>query len=115
MPLETVPLELPAPIDAYFVADRGDGTEVADCFTPDAVVEDEGHTYRGTTAIRQWRADVAAKFTYTCEPLAVEERQRIAGLLAQHLHMARGARGQFDFGTRGQRCRAVETGHLLFI
>lgn len=67
-------LQLPQPIDAYFEADKGRGEAVADCFTPDAVVQDEGHTYRGHDEIRRWRADVASKYTYTCEPLRVEDQ-----------------------------------------
>lgn len=67
-------IELPAPIAAYYAADQGNGETVADCFTPDAVVQDEGRTYRGVDEIRRWRADVAARFTYTCEPLAAEQQ-----------------------------------------
>jgi len=67
-------IELSAPIAAYFEADKGTGAGVAACFTADAVVQDEGHTYRGTDEIRQWREDVAAKFTYTVEPLSVEQQ-----------------------------------------
>ena len=67
-------IELPTPIAAYFNADRGSSKTVAACFTADAVVQDEGHTYRGTEEIRQWRDDVAAKFTYTCESLTVERQ-----------------------------------------
>lgn len=63
-------VELPDPIAAYFTADQGAGEAVADCFTPAAVVHDEGRTYRGVDEIRRWRADVAAKFTYVCDPLA---------------------------------------------
>jgi hypothetical protein len=69
-----MPIDLPAPIAAYFAADQGSGENVADCFTADAVVQDEGHTYRGTDEIRRWRTDVAAKFTYTCEPLAAKSQ-----------------------------------------
>lgn len=65
-------LKLPEPIAAYFIADRGAGETVADCFTPAAVVQDEGHVYRGADEIRRWRADVAAKFTYVCDPLAID-------------------------------------------
>lgn len=110
MPLETVPLELPAPIDAYFVADRGDGTAVADCFTPDAVVEDEGHTYRGATAIRQWRTDVAAKFTYTCEPLAVEERpdRTVVTCRLEGDFPGSPANLRFAFGVEGDKISALE-------
>jgi hypothetical protein len=45
---------------------------------------------------------------------AVEQRDAIARLQAQHLHMARGAGGQVDFGTGGQGSGAVEAGHLLY-
>lgn len=66
-------LDLPKPVANYFEADQGKGEHVAQCFTPDAVVEDEGHTYRGTDEIRSWRANIAAQFTYTCEPLTVHQ------------------------------------------
>ena len=32
------------------------------CFTPDAVVEDEGHTHRGTSEIRAWIEEAFAKY-----------------------------------------------------
>jgi hypothetical protein len=67
-------LNLPKPVAAYFDADRGNGESVAQCFASDAVVKDEGNTYHGTHEIRKWRADVAAKYTYTCQPLAVEQQ-----------------------------------------
>ena len=67
-------LTLPQSIAAYFDADREGDEAIAVCFSPDAVVKDEGHTYRGREEIRRWRADVAAKFSYTCEPLSVEEQ-----------------------------------------
>ena len=65
-------IELPAPIAAYFEADRGTADAVANCFTNDAVVQDEGHTYHGISEIRKWRIDAAAKYTYTCEPMSAE-------------------------------------------
>jgi len=37
-------------------------------------VKDEGHTYTGVMAIEQWKAESAAKYTYTSEPLALERR-----------------------------------------
>jgi hypothetical protein len=66
-------LDLPEPIAAYLAADRRDATAVTRCFTNDAVVKDEGHTYSGLPAITQWRADVSAKYTFTSKLLAVEE------------------------------------------
>lgn len=67
-------LDLPGPIAAYFEADQGNGESVADCFTSDVIVRDEGHTYRGVDEIRRWRGEVAAKYTYTCEPTMVESQ-----------------------------------------
>ena len=67
-------LELPTPIAAYFTADKEGGEAVSYCFTENAVVKDEGHVYHGRAAIRQWKADVSAKFQYASEPLACEQK-----------------------------------------
>ena len=67
-------LDLPGPIAAYFAADRESGEAVARCFTEDAVVKDEGHTYQGRAAIKQWKAEASAKYQYTCEPFACEKK-----------------------------------------
>lgn len=65
---------LPKPVAAYFAADRDTSEAVSQCFTENAVVKDEGHTYRGRAAITKWKADASAKYQYTCEPLAGEEK-----------------------------------------
>ena len=67
-------LDLPGPVAAYFAADKEDGEAVARCFTEAAVVKDEGRTYRGRAAIRQWKEDVSTRYQYTSEPLACEQR-----------------------------------------
>jgi len=64
-------LKLPEPIAAYFAADCRDVEAIASCFNNDAVARDEGHTYTGLAAIRQWKSDVAAKYNYKYEPLAI--------------------------------------------
>jgi len=65
---------LPKPIAAYFSADKGDAKAVSQCFTDDAVVKDEGHTHQGRAAIKEWKTDASAKYEYTCEPIACEEK-----------------------------------------
>lgn len=66
---------LPKPIAAYFTADGGDDSAaVAQCFTDNAVVKDEGHTYNGLSAIKQWKSDSSQKYTYTSEPFACEKK-----------------------------------------
>jgi hypothetical protein len=45
------PIDLPAPVAAYFAADTTGAEAVAQCFTVGAVVIDERQEYRGRTAI----------------------------------------------------------------
>ena len=67
-------LDLPAPVANYFSADTSDSEAVAQCFTENAVVKDEGRTFQGRAAIRQWKAAASAKYQYTSEPLVCERR-----------------------------------------
>jgi hypothetical protein len=67
-------LNLPEPIAAYFAADKLDSEAVARWFTTDAIVKDEGHTHTGLASIKQWKAEASAKYTYTSEPFAVEQK-----------------------------------------
>ena len=66
-------LDLPNPIAAYFIADKGDSEAVTQCFTENAVVKDEGHTYHGRAAIKQWKAEASAKYQYMNEPFACDQ------------------------------------------
>ena len=68
-----MPVTLPEPIAAYFAADQSDGDAVAQCFTENAVVIDERRTHAGRDAIRRWKAEASAKFSYTTDPFAVSE------------------------------------------
>jgi SnoaL-like protein len=63
--------ELPEVIVSYL--DRrasGDPTSAADLFTEDAIVSDEGHTYRGRDSIRAWIREGLSKYQYTVTFLA---------------------------------------------
>jgi hypothetical protein len=76
---------LPKPVAAYFTADRGgDGEAVSQCFTANAIVKDEGHTYKGRTAITKWKTDTSAKYQYTSEPIACEEKDGMT-VVTSHL------------------------------
>jgi SnoaL-like domain len=70
-----MPLDLPRPIAAYFASDKEDAEAIAQRFTETAVVKDEGHTYRGRAAIKQWKTDASAKYQYTSEPFACEQQE----------------------------------------
>ncbi len=70
MPTNTdTPIELPAPVAAYFAADGGG---VASSFIEDAVVVDERREHHGRQAIGRWKTEATAKYHYTSEPLAVD-------------------------------------------
>jgi hypothetical protein len=67
-------LNLPDPIAAYFAADKRDGEAVAQCFAKQAFVKDEGQTHSGLAAIKAWKVAASAKYSYTSEPIAVEQK-----------------------------------------
>ena len=75
---ETNPqLNLPAPIAAYFEADRLDGEATARCFARDAVVTDEGHTHIGVDAIRAWKDASNQRYACTSTPTACVEEDGV--------------------------------------
>ncbi|WP_416896387.1 MAG: nuclear transport factor 2 family protein [Minwuia sp.] len=78
-------IELPTAIAAYFSADKkGNAHAIAECFTQNAVVVDEGNTYTGRDAIRSWMENASTQYTYTVEPFALtrdEERTVVTGHL----------------------------------
>ncbi|MFN6997465.1 MAG: nuclear transport factor 2 family protein [Aquincola tertiaricarbonis] len=62
---------LPAPIADYFEADRRGPEAVAACFTPQAVVLDEGRTHQGREAIRAWKQAASSAYRYEVRPLSL--------------------------------------------
>lgn len=66
--------ELPKQIADYFSADKGDAKAVSRCFTENATVTDEGRAHIGRAAIEKWKTDSSAKFEYTTEPFACEQK-----------------------------------------
>lgn len=54
---------LPEAVERYFEAsNRFDAKTAAACFTPDAVVHDEGHVRKGTDEIQSWVAEASEKY-----------------------------------------------------
>lgn len=65
-------MQLSEVVSAYFRADRtSDADAVAACFSENAVVKDEQNVYVGRDAIRRWKAEASAKFSYTVAPFAI--------------------------------------------
>jgi hypothetical protein len=70
-----MPLDLPRPVAEYFAADHArDAHAQARCFADDGVVHDEGGTFRGTEAIREWSTATREKYHHTVEPLSAIDR-----------------------------------------
>ena len=72
-------LQIAESVQTYFSLSNGlDTAHIADCFTQDAVVVDEGNTHRGHDAIRSWLQQARNAFEYSVEPISVvEEGNRI--------------------------------------
>jgi len=64
-------LTLPEPIAAYFAAERNPEA-LGHCFTAQAVMKDDGHTYTGISAIKAFMAAASAKYSATSVPFAME-------------------------------------------
>jgi len=66
-------LTLPGPIAAYFQIDAHAGETITHCFTEHARVRDEGRTHSGHAAIKAWKLQASTQYSYTSEPIGVEE------------------------------------------
>lgn len=76
-------LPLPDPISAYFAADAQSAEALAQCFTPQASVKDEGRTHTGRRAIQEWKAAAAARYRYTVAPFALHQEDEAHVVRAQ--------------------------------
>jgi hypothetical protein len=73
---------MPEIIDRYLQLAAGDDyAGMAACFTPDATVSDDGHTYHGRDEIRAWREKLAAAFDYSVRVLRTEGQYRVTTLV----------------------------------
>ncbi|WP_123392276.1 nuclear transport factor 2 family protein [Nocardioides aurantiacus] len=65
--------ELPATVRAFLAAHAaGDSDLAARAFTADAVVTDEGQTYRGADEVRRFLEEAGSQFTYTTALVGAE-------------------------------------------
>ena len=68
-------VQLPDPIERYVqIANSGTTEAAPECFAPDAIVHDEGQTYEGVAAIKNWMAATKKKYGHTVAPLELSER-----------------------------------------
>jgi ketosteroid isomerase-like protein len=72
-PTSIDPSELPAPIRSYLVAHAARDTDTAlQAFGPDAVVVDQGRTFRGTDDVLDFLQHAGVEFSYTTELVGAE-------------------------------------------
>jgi hypothetical protein len=76
-------LHLPEPVAAYFAADAHGAAAVADCFSPDAFVKDEGQVHQGLAAIRAWKAAASTTYKYAVQPCALESEDSFHTVIAR--------------------------------
>jgi hypothetical protein len=68
-------VQLPSPIERYVqIANSGASEAAPECFAADAIVHDEGQTYEGVAAIKNWMAATKKKYGHTITPLELAER-----------------------------------------
>jgi SnoaL-like domain len=80
-------IQLPAPVELYIKIENSSAPErVPECFAPGAIVHDEGQTYEGVNAIKNWMTATKKKYGHTITPLDLVEgddqtvlRARLAG------------------------------------
>jgi ketosteroid isomerase-like protein len=78
--------ELPAVITTCLAAHRARDVEtVIRAFAVDAVVTDEGRTYRGREEIRNWLRSAASEYTFTTEFTGATRTGEAQFDVAQHL------------------------------
>ena len=100
--------QLPTVVSQYQDAhDRRDVETALAAFTANAIVRDDGHTYRGAAEIRDWLARASAQFTYTRTLLAGEAVDDSTWLVTNRLE------GDFPGGVVDLRYRFVLDGDLI--
>ncbi|CAB3963857.1 MULTISPECIES: nuclear transport factor 2 family protein [Burkholderia] len=102
---------LPDSIRVYFDFSNGSDTaRVAQCFTQDAVVVDEGRTYCGHDAIESWNRDSRKKYAFTVEPVAASRNGERLTITARVVGNYPGSPVQLDhvFDLAGDKIGSLE-------
>ena len=106
-------VQLPDPIERYMqIANSGTAEAASECFAPDAIVRDEGQTYEGVAAIKNWMAATKKKYGHTITPLELAERDGQSILKARLAGSFPGSpiTVNFNFVLAGDKIRALAIG-----
>jgi hypothetical protein len=106
-------LQLPVSIERYIqIANSGTPEAVPECFADDAIVRDEGQTYEGVAAIKNWMAATKKKYRHTITPLELAEHGGQSVLKARLTGSFPGSpiTVNFNFALAGDKIRALAIG-----
>ena len=85
-PTVTEGIDLPDVLAAHLAAHEArDASRELECYADDAVVTDEGRTYRGLAEIRSWLSRAASEYTFTSELTAVRQDDDTHWTAVRHL------------------------------
>ena len=99
-PTTIQPSQLPVPVRDFLAAHAArDADTAVGAFTPDAVVTDEGHTFRGTEQVLRFLRDSGSEFSYTTELTGAERVDDEHWVAVNHLE-GRFPRGVVDLAYR---------------
>ncbi len=104
-------MDLPTVIaDLLAAQDKYDSKAFAETFSEDAIVQDEGKTYRGRTEIRQWNEMTNAKYKTKYEPLAVTTEGNKINLTANISGTFEGSPAtiKYHFETKDGKIRSLQ-------
>lgn len=100
--------QLPATIRDYLAAHTARDTDTAlRAFAPDALVVDDGHSFRGTEEIRAFLSEAGTQFEFTTELVGAERVDHTHWVAVQRLE------GDFPGGVVELRYRFVLVGDLV--
>jgi ketosteroid isomerase-like protein len=107
-PTSIQPTRLPATVRGFLAAHTArDAVTAIRAFTPDAVVTDEGHTFRGTAEILGFLRNSGSEFSYTTELTAAERVDDEHWVAVNHLE------GNFPGGVVDLAYRFAMDGDLV--
>jgi ketosteroid isomerase-like protein len=107
-PRDIAPAELPATIRAFLAAHTaGEPDAAVRTFTPDAVVVDQGETFRGTAQVLDFLRHAGSEFTYTTELVSARREDESRWGVVNHLE------GDFPGHVADLTYRFTLTGDLI--
>ncbi len=100
---------LPTAVAAYFRAENARApTELAACFSDDALVRDEGRDIRGPQAIAAWAIDAARRYDHRIEVIGAAEEDGATLVTTQVSGNFPGSPAQLKFAFRLQDERIAQ-------